>query len=247
MIIAIAGATGVVGRHVAAAARTRGHAVVPLARSLGVDLTTGAGLDHALSPVDTLIDTTSIATQRTSEAEEFFGSVTRTLLRAEQAAGVDHHVALSIVGVDDLPFGHYAGKLLQERLVDGADVPWSVLRATQLHEFARQALDFMTLGPVSLVPQMASQTVAAVEVAEHLVDLAEAGPSGRVPDLAGPEANQIVDLARRVSSRRRLGRRVIGIPVPGAGGRAMRSGTLRPRTPGRTGTLTFEDWLDLSA
>lgn len=243
MIIAIAGATGVVGRHVAAAARMRGHAVVPLARSLGVDLTTGTGLDQALSGTDAVIDTTSVVTQKTTEAEEFFESVTRTLLHAEHSAGVGHHVVLSIVGIDDLPVGHYAGKLAQERLVTEGRTPWSILRATQLHEFAAQALDFMTLGPFSLIPQMASQTVAAAEVAERLVDLAEVGPSGRVPDVAGPEANQIVDLARRVSSHRALGRRVIAIPVPGVAGKAMRSGALRPSVSGATGTLTFEEWL----
>ncbi|NPC98222.1 SDR family oxidoreductase [Nocardioides sp. zg-DK7169] len=242
MLIAVAGATGVVGSHVVDVARGRGHEVVPLARSRGVDLTTGAGLDGLLAGVDAVVDVTSVRTQRRAGAEAFFGGVTRTLLAAEQEAGVGHHVALSIVGVDDVASGYYRGKQLQERLV-GAAPHGSILRATQFHEFAEQVLGFASLGPVSLVPRMLSQPVAADEVATALVTLAEAGPSGRVPDLAGPERLDMVDLARRVSEARGLGRRVVGVPLPGAGGRAMRSGLLCPTGEGPRGTTTFAQWL----
>ncbi|MQW78151.1 3-beta hydroxysteroid dehydrogenase [Nocardioides sp. dk4132] len=243
MLIAVAGSTGVVGRHVVEVAGERGHQVVELARAHGVDLTTGAGLAARLDGAGAVVDVTSVRTQRRSQAEAFFGAVTRTLLDAEQAAGVGHHVALSIVGVDDVASGYYQGKQLQERLVTAAPVGWSLLRATQFHEFAEQVLGFAPLGPISLVPQMLSQPVAAVEVAQALVDLVEAGPSGRVPDLAGPERLSMVDLARRVSQARGLGRRVVGVPVPGAGGRAMRSGVLCPTGDGPRGTTTFADWL----
>ncbi|WP_166389363.1 SDR family oxidoreductase [Nocardioides ochotonae] len=242
MLIAVAGATGVVGSHVVDVARGRGHEVVPLARSRGVDLTTGAGLDGLLVGVDAVVDVTSVRTQRRAGAEAFFGGVTRTLLAAEEAAGVGHHVALSIVGVDDVASGYYRGKQLQERLV-GAAPHGSILRATQFHEFAEQVLGFASVGPVSLVPRMLSQPVAADEVATALVTLAEAGPSGRVPDLAGPERLDMVELARRVSEARGLGRRVVGVPVPGAAGRAMRSGVLCPTGDGPRGTTTFAQWL----
>jgi uncharacterized protein YbjT (DUF2867 family) len=122
-------------------------------------------------------------------------------------------------------------------------VPWSILRATQFHEFALQVLRFATLGPFSLVPRMLSQPVAAVEVAAALVDLAEKGPSGRVPDLAGPERLQVVDMARRASHARGLGRRVVPVRVPGAVGRGQRSGALCPSTEGPRGAVTFEEWL----
>lgn len=241
--IAVAGATGVVGRHVVAVARARGHEVVELARSRGVDLTTGAGLADHLDGVDAVVDVTSVATQKQAEAEAFFGGVTRTLLAAEAAAGVGHHVALSIVGIDEVTTGYYLGKRLQERLVREGGVGWSVLRATQFHEFAEQALGFVRVGPFSLVPRMLSQPVAAVEVAEALVDLSEAGPSGRVADLAGPERLQMVDLARRVSRARGLGRRVVGVPLPGAAGRGMRDGSLCASSDGPRGRVTFDAWL----
>ena len=247
MRLAVAGGSGLVGRLVVEAARRRSHEVVVLARSEGVDLTTGTGLADRLTGVDAVIDVTNRGSQKRSEAEGFFGSVTRTLLAAEAAAGVRHHVVLSIVGIDDVDTGYYAGKRLQERLVaqDSQEdpVPWSVLRATQFHEFALQALGFVTLGPFSLVPRMLSQPVAAREVADALVVVAEGEPVGRAADLAGPEQHQVVDLARRVSRARGLGRRVVPVRLPGTAGAAMRSGALTPSEDGPRGRVTFEEWL----
>lgn len=243
MRTAVAGGTGLVGRLVVEAARARGHDIVVLTRSEGVDLTTGAGLADRLDGVDSVIDVTNHASQKRSAAESFFGAVTRSLLREEAAAGVEHHVVLSIVGIDDVDTGYYAGKRLQERLVAESSVPSSVLRATQFHEFSLQALGFATLGPFSFVPRMLSQPVAAREVADALVALAEAGPTGRSPDLAGPDRLQMVDLARRVSQARGLGRRVVPVRLPGRAGAAMRSGALTPSGPGPRGTVTFDAWL----
>ncbi len=122
-------------------------------------------------------------------------------------------------------------------------VPWSVLRATQVHEFAEQVLGFVRVGSVSFVPRMLTQPVAAREVGGALVSLVESGPLGQAPELAGPQRFDVVDLARRVTATRGLGRRVIGVSVPGSGGRAMRSGTPLPRTDAAYGSITFEDWL----
>lgn len=246
MRIAVAGGTGRVGKHVVGEARKRGHHVVVLTRGEGVDLTVADGVAHRLAGTDAVIDTTNTMAQKRADAEAFFGSVTRNLLSAETEAGVRHHVALSIVGIDDVPLGYYRGKLLQERLVAEGPVPWSILRATQFHEFAGQVLQYARIGPFSLVPRMLSQPIAAIEVAEALVDLAETGPSGRAPDLAGPEQRQMVDLARRVATARGERRRVIPVSMPGAG-RAMRSGALLPATDGPRGQLTFEEWLARSA
>jgi uncharacterized protein YbjT (DUF2867 family) len=239
MRIAVAGGTGAVGRHVVEVARERGHDVVVLARSQGVDLTTGAGLVERLDGVDAVIDTSNQVSQKRAAAEAFFGGVSRTLLGAEVGAGVRHHVALSIVGVDDVDTGYYAGKRLQERVLAEGPVPWTVLRATQFHEFAEQALHFVRVGPFSLVPRMLSQPVAAREVGEALVDLAEGDPVGRAPELAGPERLQMVDLARKVAH----GRRVVPLRVPGAAGKAMRTGALVPKGDGPRGTITFDAWL----
>jgi uncharacterized protein YbjT (DUF2867 family) len=243
MRIAVAGGTGVVGRRVAEVARRRGHEVLVLARSEGVDLTTGDGLAGLLAGFDAVIDATSTRTQRRGQAEAFFGGVTRNLLAAERAAGVGHHVALSIVGIDDVPLGYYQGKLLQERMVAEGGVPWSILRATQFHEFAEQVLHFARIGRFSLVPRMVSQPVAAVEVAQALVGVAETGPAGRMPDLAGPEVHHMVELSRLVSKGRGLGRKVVPVRMPGEAGKAMRSGALTPMTDGPRGRLSFAEWL----
>ena len=258
--IAVAGATGVVGRHVVEAATRRGHEVVPLTRSVGVDLTSsdpasGGRLAGLLRGADAVVDVTSTATQDRAAAEAFFGGVTRSLVAAEAAAGVGHHVALSIVGIDDVPSGYYAGKRLQERLLAEGGQPWSVLRATQFHEFSEQVLGFVHVGPVSLVPRMTSQPVAAREVGEALVDLVEGGPVGRAPDLAGPEVLAMHRLARRVARARGPRRLVVAVPLPGAAGRGMRDGSLTLDGAGRDGACgsgtrgvtTFDAWLGAGA
>ena len=242
--VAVAGGTGVLGRYVVEVARRRGHDVMVLARSEGVDLTSGEGLAGRLDGVDVVVDATSVGTTRRSAAESFFGDVTRHLLAAEREAGVGHHVAVSIVGIDDVPYGYYYGKRLQERLIAEGDVPWTVLRATQFHEFTGQVLEFARVGPISMVPRMLSQPVAAVEVAEALVGFAETGPAARAPDLAGPERLDMVDLARRVVKARGLGRRVVPVWVPGRAGRGMRSGALTPSSDGPRGRIGFQAWLE---
>lgn len=243
MRIAVAGGTGVVGRHVVREAEARGHEVVVLTRATGIDLTRGEGLADSLAGTDAVVDVVSTRTQQKAAARAFFGGITGHLLAAEAIAGVGHHVVLSIVGVDLVPSGYYAGKLLQEELTAAGPVPWSILRATQFHEFAEQALGFATVGPVSLVPRMTTQPIAAVEVAAALVDLVERGPQGRVPDLAGPEKRELVELSRSVNRQRGLGRRVVGVPLPGAWGRGMRSGALTPTGECPRGALTFEEWM----
>jgi uncharacterized protein YbjT (DUF2867 family) len=241
MKIAVAGGTGVVGRYVAEIARGRGHEVAVLARSQGVDLTTGEGLD--LTGVEAVIDVTSIQTASASTSVKFFTAVTHNLLAAERAAGVSHHLALSIVGIDDAPHGYYAGKAAQERLVEGGETPWTILRATQFHEFAGQIHQQMRLGPVVLVPVMRSQPIAAREVATRVVELTETGPSGRVADLAGPRVERMAGLSRRWAAATGASGRVLEVPIPGPFGRAMRNGTLLARPGAQLGEQTFDQWL----
>ena len=136
MNIAVAGGTGKVGQHVVSVARERGHTVTSLSRGEGVDLVTGRGLDSALDGVDTVIDLASIQTLSAKASVDFFTATTGNLLKAGKAAGIPHYVALSIVGADKAAVGYYAGKMAQEGLVGNGDVPWTILRATQFHEFA---------------------------------------------------------------------------------------------------------------
>lgn len=141
MRIAVAGGTGWVGRRVVEQVRAMGADPVVLARSAGVDLTTGAGLDAALVGVTAVIDVSNVTATSRSRAVRFFEAVTSTLLSAGARAGVRHHVALSIVGCDRVDFGYYAGKRRQEELVLAAGTLGTVLRATQFHEFAAQTLE----------------------------------------------------------------------------------------------------------
>ena len=243
MKIAVAGGTGTVGRHVVDVVRERGDEPIALARSTGVDLVTGVGLAGALEGVDTVIDVASVQTLSDAASRDFFGAVTRTLLAAEVAAGVRHHVALSIVGVDDAPHGYYAGKVLQEELVMAGPVPWTILRATQFHEFAGQVFDAAKVGPLVLVPRMRSQPVAAREVAERLVALAVAEPAGRANDLAGPREERMAEMTRRWAATTGRRGRVLEVPLPGAYGRALRDGTVLARPGSDIGMQTFEEWL----
>lgn len=239
----MAGATGAVGALVVAEARRRGHEPVPLARSLGLDLTDSAGIRGRLHGVDVVVDVTNVQTQRRAVAVDFFTTTTRHLLHAERDVGVGHHVLLSVVGVDDVPSGYYQGKVAQEAAVRAGDVPWSVLRATQFHEFADQMLRVARVGRTSLVPDLLTQPVAASDVARTLIDAAERGPAGRCPDFAGPEPARLPDLSRRLVAARGENRRVVPLVVPGRVGRLLHDGALLPTGRWRVAPTTFEQWL----
>jgi uncharacterized protein YbjT (DUF2867 family) len=241
MRVAVAGGTGLTGRHVVAELAAHGHEPVVLARSRGVDAVAGPGLDEALESVDVTIDVTNVRTTRRKAATGFFEAAGRHLLAAEERAGVRHHVALSIVGIDRVDLGYYAGKRRQEEVLAAGRVPWTVLRATQFHEFAEQMLAMP--GPVALVPRMLSRPVAVAEAAAELVRLAVEHPRGMAPELAGPREERMPELVRRLLRARGGRRLVLPLPLPGATGRAMAEGGLLPTSDGPRGTITFDQWL----
>ena len=141
MRIAVIGGTGLVGRHTVDALARAGHEPVAVARSQGVDLSTGEGLDEALAGANAAIDVTNAHAGDAEEARSVFGAMTERLLAAEARAGVAHHVLLSILGVDRVEGNaHYAGKRRQEELVEAGPVPSTILRATQFHEFAEMVV-----------------------------------------------------------------------------------------------------------
>ncbi len=231
------------GAHVVDVARDRGHDVVVLSRSAGVDLVEGSGLAAALAGVDAVIDVASTQTMSAKKSTHFFTTVTHNLLAAEKAAGVQHHVALSIVGSDRAPHAYYAGKVAQEKAIRGGDIPWTILRATQFHEFASQIYGQLKFGPLVVVPKMRSQPVSAREVAERLVDIAEGAPAGHVSDLGGPREENMANMVRAHAARLPGTHWVLELPIPGAYGRAMRDGTLVPGPGADRGTQTYTDWL----
>lgn len=246
MRVAVAGGTGLVGRLVVAALDGAGHEPVVLARSRGVDVTTGAGLDPALAGVEAVIDVSNLTTTRRQRSVDFFTAATTRLLDSGRRAGVRHHVALSVVGADRVDFGYYLGKRRQEELLLESGAPVSVLRATQFHEFAGQLLD-RSGGPVAVVPRMRMQPVAAREVADALVALATGPAVGLAAELAGPRPEQLVELTRRMLAARRSRRLLLPVRLPGAVGRGMVGGALLPAGPGPRGRQTFEQWLAAEA
>ncbi|GGQ80299.1 SDR family oxidoreductase [Couchioplanes azureus] len=238
MKVAVAGGTGLTGRHVVETLSAAGHEPVVLARGRGVDLVSGAGLDAALNGVDVTIDVSNVTTTRRAVAVGFFERAGRNLLAAAARAGVRHHVVLSIVGIDRVKSGYYQGKLCQEAVARAGAVPWSVLRATQFHEFAGQLLERVP-GPVAVVPKLTVQPIAVREVAEALVALAGEEPRGMAGDLAGPRVESLVTMARRLIAAGGARRRpVLPLWVPGPMGRG-----LLPSGPGARGVQTFDQWL----
>jgi uncharacterized protein YbjT (DUF2867 family) len=241
--IAVAGGTGLVGRHTVEAARRVGHDPVVLARSAGVDLSTGAGLAAALDGVDTVIDVTNTPSFDTNQVRGFFATVTSHLLAAEHDAGVRHHVVLSIVGLDRLPDdGHYAGKREQERLALSGPVPASVVRATQFFDFAAQMVGWMRRGQSAALPPLLLQPVAVTDVADVLVEVALGEPVNGICELAGPETQDLVDMARRTLAAR--GESVRLVPTwRGRFGVKLAGEVLLPGPHARITPTTFDDWL----
>jgi uncharacterized protein YbjT (DUF2867 family) len=245
MKIAVAGATGRAGRHVVDILAARGHDVVPMARSTGVDVTTGEGLAEALTGAECIVDLATGPSPDEQQATEFFTSAARNLQQAGRKAGVQRMIVVSIVGIDRFNSGYNAAKLAQERTALAGPIPVRILRATQFHEFVGQLVEWGRQGDVSYVPKMRTQLVAARTVAAALADLAvdrESAP-GPILEIAGPREESMVDAARLLVERQGNGLKIEGVtwdPLYEAGA----------ALPGPDATLagpTFEDWLAGSA
>ncbi|MEV6876139.1 NAD(P)H-binding protein [Amycolatopsis sp. NPDC051128] len=196
MHIAVAGADELVGPHVVEAARGRGHTVVALAPSTGVDLLDEAGLSAALEGVDVVVDVSNSASLDEEPARRFFTGAAANLQRVGAERGVRHIVTLSVVGIDDTGFGYFRAKVDHERAAGSGPVPATIVRATHFHEFPGQLVGRTRDGDHATVFDLRVQTVAATAVAAALVEVAEGPAQGRTPDIAGPEPAEVLDLAR---------------------------------------------------
>ncbi len=226
--ILVTGGTGSLGRRVVDRLRGPGYEVRTLSRSArgaGVvpgDLRTGMGLAQALKGVDILIHCASSLRKAYKTDVEGTGR----LLEAARRAGVSHVVFVSIVGVDRNPYlPYYRAKLEAERIVERSPVPWTILRATQFHEFVLKQIRLLDRIPIMMTPRgFLLQPIDIGEVADRLVELSLSEPAGRVPDIGGPEVKTLPDLARSYLKATGRRRRMLEIPVPGKAARALREG-----------------------
>jgi uncharacterized protein YbjT (DUF2867 family) len=195
--IAVTGATGRVGSHLVEILEQRGHDVVPIARSKGVDVVSGAGLDAALVGAETIIDAATGPSPDQAEATAFFTASAQNLQRAGAAAGAKRIVVVSIIGIDKFHGGYNAAKLVQEQTLLDGPLPVRIVRAAQFHEFVEPLLGWTIQDGVAYVPEMRTQLVAARVVAEAVADAAEEPEieNGRITEVAGPRAERLADVA----------------------------------------------------
>src|SRR5262249_34597685 len=195
--IAVAGASGRLGRPPVETLRERGHDVVPISRGDGVDVFSGEGLEAALEGVELIVDAASSPTPDQAEATEFFTTAVRNLQQAGAEAGVESIVAVSIIGTDHFDSGYNAAKVAQEQAHLEGPVPVRILRAAQFHEFVEQLLEWGTQGDTAYLPRMRTQLVAARSVAEALADIVEksdSAPLGNpIAEVAGPREESLVE------------------------------------------------------
>ena len=243
MRIAVVGATGRIGHLTVEALQRTGHEAVGISRTQGVDVYTGEGLLTALTSVDALVDASSCDATDHGEAVAFFSRSTGNLLEVERQTGVQHHILLTIVGLARFTGNaHAAGKRAQERLVERGPVPWSILPATQFHDFAEMVTTWTEQDGSATIAPLLVQPVAPADVAGVLVKIATGQPQGRCPDLAGPEPQDLVDLARRTRAARGTSIRLV--PTwSGVFGVDMAGEVLLPGPGARIAPTTFDEWL----
>lgn len=246
--IAVAGATGRAGHHAADVLKARGHDVVPISRSQGVDVITGSGLDAALAGVECVIDATTGPSAEQEPATTFFTTAARNLQEAGHQAGVRQIVVVSIIGTDRFTHGYGAAKVAHEQAMLAGPVPATVLRAAQFHEFVGQLVDWGTQGDVAYVPRMRTQLVASRAVGEALADLAtapEPQPAGPpFPEVAGPREESLVEMATLLAERRGYPAKVEGVSdLSDPDHELNENGALLPGPGAILAGPTFEEWL----
>ena len=256
MRIAVAGATGRVGRHVVDVLEADGHDVVAMSRSRGVDVVTGAGLEEALAGAECIIDAATGSSPDQEAATEFFTAAARNLLEAGERAGVRRIVVVSIIGIDRFSGGYSAAKLAHENAMLAGPIPVRILRAAQFHEFVAQLVDWGRQGEASYVPRMRTQLVAARTVAQELAELAtgpEPAPASAsngapIAEIAGPRVESLVEMATLLTTRRGDPVRIEGVSDPGdPDSELYETGALLPGPNAILAGPTFEEWLDATS
>ena len=187
MKIVVIGGTGLIGSNAVARLRDHGHEVVPASPRLGVNTITGEGLSEALDGASVVVDVSNSPSFEDAAVLEFFETSTRNLLAAEAEAGVGHHVALSIVGIDRSPNGVFRAKIAQEKLIEAGSIPYSIVRSTQFMEFVDSIAEAATIGNEVHMAPVAFQPIAAEDVASAVAGVALNSPLHGRLEIAGPE------------------------------------------------------------
>ena len=248
MKIVVIGGTGLIGSGVVTTLREHGHEAVPASPRLGVNTITGAGLAGALEGAAVVVDLSNSPSFEDAAVLAFFETSTRNLLAAEAAAGVGHHVALSIVGIDRSPDnGYFRAKIAQEHLIEAGPIPWSIVRATQFYEFVGGIADSATSGNEVHMAPVAFQPIAATDVARLVAGVAENPPLHGRLEIAGPERLRFDGVIGRLLGARNDPRRVVADPRAPYFGSVPSEDSLIPLNGARLGRVRFTDWLDTSS
>jgi|SRR5262245_35149962 len=247
MKIVVIGGSGLIGTKLVNRLRQKGHDVVPAAPNTGVNTITGEGLAEALAGAHVVVDVANAPLWEDKAVMEFFVTSGRNLLAAEAAAGVKHHVALSVVGADRLPdSGYLRAKVAQENLIKASKIPYTILRSTQFFEFVNGIAQSATEGQTIRLSPAYLQPVMSDDVADALADVAIAAPVNGTRELAGPERISLDELVRRFLRAKHDTRQVVADVHARYFGTELDDQSLTPGANPRIGRVRFDEWLGQS-
>ncbi len=243
MKIVIIGGTGLIGTKVAALLRGQGHDVVQASPATGVNTLTGEGLSAALAGAEAVVDLANSPSFEPAAVLSFFEQSTSNLIAAEKAAGVRHHVALSIVGIERSPEnGYFPGKVVQESVVKKGGVPYTIIRSTQFMEFMGGIADSATAGQTVHASPGAFQPIAADDVAGFVAEAAVSAPINQTIEIAGPEKKPMSDFLAGYLAATHDARTVVADKNARYFGSLVDDQSLVPLGPAKLGKLTAKAW-----
>ena len=247
MKIVVIGGSGLIGSKVVSNLREHGHEAVAASPGSGVNTVTGEGLAEALAGASVVVDVSNSPSFEDAAVLEFFETSTRNLLAAEAAAGVRHHVALSVLGTERLSeSGYFRAKIAQEKLIKGSSIPYSIVHATQFFEFIKSIAQAATDGNTVRLAPVLIQPIAADDVATAVGKVSVGAPVNGIVEVAGPQQFRLDELMRRGLSARHDPREVITDPHARYFGAHLSERTLVPSDDALLAETRFEDWLNLS-
>ena len=244
MKIVVIGGSGLIGSKVVKMLGEHGHEAVAASPDSGVNTITGEGLAEVLKGAQVVVDVSNSPSFADEAVMEFFKTSTGNLLTYEAAAGVEHHVALSVVGSDRLPnSGYLRAKVAQEKLIKEFPLPYSIVRATQFFEFVNRIADEATDGNTVRLPPVSFQPMAADDVAAAVARVAMGAPLNGIVEVAGPEQFRFDELIRLGLGARKDSREVVADPHARYFGTELSERSLVPGGDAQLGETRFEDWL----